>query len=114
MHKVLRALFRNHWAKLTDADLDRVDGQVARLTALLGEKYGYPRRRAERELLHFLDDSMRTVNRGGGLQTARSTGSQTQVTRISVPGEKRGEAMRNAGERKERPRGALVDASDLR
>jgi hypothetical protein len=22
MHKVLRALFRNHWAKLTDADLD--------------------------------------------------------------------------------------------
>ncbi len=53
MHKVLRTLFRDHWAKLTDADLDRVDGQVARLTALLGEKYGYPRRRAERELLQF-------------------------------------------------------------
>ena len=113
MHKVLRALFRDHWAKLTDADLDRVDGQIARLTTLLGEKYGYPRRRAERELLRFLDDSMRRVERGG-LQTARSGGSRTQVTRISVSGEKRGEAMRNAGERKERPRGALVDASDLR
>ena len=111
MHKVLRALFRDHWAKLTDADLDRVDGQVARLTTLLGEKYGYPRRRAERELLHFLDDSR--VERGA-LQPARSVGSGTQVTRISVSGEKRGEAMRNAGERKERPRGALVDASDLR
>ena len=113
MHKVLRALFRDHWAKLTDAELDRVDGQVARLTTLLGEKYGYPRRRAERELLHFLDDSMRRVERGA-LQTTRSVGSGTQVTRISVSGEKRGEAMRNAGERKERPRGALVDASDLR
>jgi hypothetical protein len=112
VHKVLRALFRDHWAKLTDADLDRVDGQVARLTTLLGEKYGYPRRRAERELLRFLDDSMRRVERGA--LTARSGGSGTQVTRISVSGEKRGEAMGNAGERKERPRGALVDASDLR
>ena len=113
MHKVLRALFRDHWAKLTDAELDRVDGQVARLTTLLGEKYGYPRRRAERELLHFLDDSMRRMERGA-LQATRSVGSGTQVTRISVPDEKRGEAMRDAGERKERPRGALVDAADLR
>ena len=112
MHKVLRALFRDHWAKLTDADLDRVDGQVARLTTLLGEKYGYPRRRAERELLHFLD-SMRWVERDA-VPTARPARSEAQVTRISGPGEKRGEAMRNAGERKERARGALVDASDLR
>ena len=113
MHKVLRALFRDHWAKLTDADLDQVDGRLARLTALLGEKYGYPRRRAERELLHFLDDAMRRVEQGA-LQTARSGGSEMQVTRISVPGEKRGEAMRKAGERKERARGALVDAPNLR
>ena len=113
MHKVLRALFRDHWAKLTDADLDRVDGQVSRLTALLGEKYGYPRRRAERELLHFLDESMRRVERGA-VPTARSTRSGMQVTRISVSGEKRGEVMRDAGERKERARGALVDASDVR
>lgn len=113
MHKVLRALFRDHWAKLTDADLDGVDGQVARLTTLLGEKYGYPRRRAERELLHFLDDSMRRVERGA-LQTVGSGGSGTQVMRIGVPGDKRGEAMRNAGERKERARGALVDAPNLR
>ena len=112
MHKVLRALFRDHWAKLTDADLEQVDGQVARLTTLLGEKYGYPRRRAERELLHFLDDSMRRVERGA-LKTARSGGSETQVTRISVPREKRGEAMRNARERKERARGALVGALEL-
>ena len=113
MHKVLRDLFRDHWAKLTDAELDRVDGQLARLTTLLGEKYGYPRRRAERELLHFLDDSMRKLERGA-LQTARSYRSGTQVTRIGVSGEQRGEATRNAGERKERARGALVDAPDLR
>ena len=86
---------------------------MARLTTLLGEKYGYPRRRAERELLHFLDDSMRWVERGA-VQTTGSGRSGTQVTRISVSGEKRGEAMRNAGERKERARGALVDAAELR
>ena len=74
MHKVLRALFRNHWAKLTDADLDRVDGQVARLTALLGEKYGYPRRRAERELLHFLDDSMRSTAASDSVATSGGRG----------------------------------------
>jgi hypothetical protein len=113
VHKVLRALFRNRWAKLTDAELDRVDGQLARLTMLLGEKYGYPRRRAERELLHFLDDSMRKLERGA-LQTTRSYRSGTQVTRIAVSGEQRGEATRNAGERKERARDALVDAPDLR
>jgi hypothetical protein len=113
VHKVLRALFRDQWAKLTDADLDRVDGQVARLTTLLVEKYGYPRRRAERELLHFLDESMRRVQRGA-LQRARSVGSGAQVTRIGVSGEKHGEAMHNAGERKECLRGPLVDAPDLR
>ena len=113
MHKVLRALFRDHWAKLTDDDLDRVDGQVGRLTTLLSEKYGYPRRRAERELLRFLDDSMRKVERGA-LHTARSDGSRTQVTRISGSDEKRGEVMRDAGERKERARGTLVDAPELR
>ena len=101
VHKVLRALFRDHWPKLTDSDLDRVNGQVARLTTLLGEKYGYPRRRAERELLHFLDDSMRKVEQGA-LQTTCSDGSGTEMTRISVPGEKRGETVRNAGKGKER------------
>ena len=113
MHKVLRTLFRDHWAKLTNADLDRVDGQLGRLTTLLGEKYGYPRRRAERELLRFLDDSMRKVERGA-VQTARSDGSGTQVTRIGVSDEKRGEVMRDAGERKERARAALVDAPERR
>ena len=69
MHKVLRALFKDQWPKLTDDDLDRANGQVARLTTLLEEKYGYPLRRAERELIRFLDDSMRS---GHSFQTARS------------------------------------------
>ena len=113
MHKVLRALFRDHWAKLTDDDLNRVDGQAGRLTTLLGEKYGYPRRRAERELLRFLDESMRKVERGV-LHAARSDRSRAQVTRVSVSDEKRGEVVRDGGERKERARGTLVDAPELR
>jgi hypothetical protein len=44
---------------LTDGDLEAVDGEAARLLGLLQEKYGYARKRAERELLAFLDESLR-------------------------------------------------------
>jgi hypothetical protein len=113
VHKVLRVLFRNRWPKLTEADLDRLDGRVARLMTLLGEKYGYPHQRAERELLEFLDDSMRKVDRGA-LSPGRVDGSGPQVARIGGAGKQGGEAMRDAGQGKERPRSALVDAPGLR
>ena len=56
MNKDLRTRLKAQWGKLTDDDLDRVDGQAARLLGLLQEKYGYAMRRAECELLRFLDD----------------------------------------------------------
>ena len=54
---VLRAKwkqFRNevncHWTELGSDDLDRIDGTRDNLVVLLERKYGYARRRAEREV----------------------------------------------------------------
>jgi len=54
---VLRAKwkqFRNevnyHWAQLSSDDLDGIDGQRDNLVYLLERRYGYARRRAEREV----------------------------------------------------------------
>jgi uncharacterized protein YjbJ (UPF0337 family) len=47
-------LFRNevnyHWAQLSSDDLDRIDGTRDNLVYLLERRYGYARRRAEREV----------------------------------------------------------------
>jgi uncharacterized protein YjbJ (UPF0337 family) len=46
--------FRNeinyHWAQLSSDEVDRLDGRRDDLVILLQEKYGYARRRAEREV----------------------------------------------------------------
>jgi len=54
---VLRAKwkkFRNelnyHWTELSPDDLDRIDGKRDNLVYLLERRYGYARRRAEREV----------------------------------------------------------------
>ena len=86
MHKVLRALFRDRWPALTDDDLDRASGQVVRLTALLGEKYGYAAPRAERELIQFLDDSMRAIEQGPA-RTARADRAARSGPRIGRAGD---------------------------
>lgn len=117
MHRVLRALLRERWTKLTDGELERVDGQVGRLTLLLAEKYGYPRRRAERELLELLDESMRRIDRDAQLVRslgvpARSGGAQ--VAGVGVARDQRREAAGERGERDERGRRALVGAAELR
>jgi hypothetical protein len=55
MSAALRRRVKEHWARLSDGDLDHVDGEAIRLLHILEERYGYTRRRAERELLRFLD-----------------------------------------------------------
>ena len=37
------------WGKLTDDDLDQVDGQFDKLIGLLQEKYGYTQQQAQEE-----------------------------------------------------------------
>jgi uncharacterized protein YjbJ (UPF0337 family) len=41
------------WGKLTDDDLDLVDGNVEKLIGRIQERYGYAREKAAKEVEHF-------------------------------------------------------------
>ncbi len=43
------------WTKLTEQDLAQARGNVQEMIALLQQRYGYNRERAEREVAQFLD-----------------------------------------------------------
>ena len=43
------------WGKLTNDDLDRIDGNTEKLAGLLQERYGYAREQADKEVRRFVD-----------------------------------------------------------
>ena len=47
--KQIRGQAKSWWGKLTDDDLDQVDGKFDKLIGLLQEKYGYTQQQAEEE-----------------------------------------------------------------
>jgi len=47
--KQVRGKAKVWWGKLTDDDLDKVEGNYEKLVGLLQEKYGYTREQAEEE-----------------------------------------------------------------
>jgi uncharacterized protein YjbJ (UPF0337 family) len=46
----MRGQVKQWWGRLTDDDLDRIDGSVDELAGTLQERYGYAREEAEREI----------------------------------------------------------------
>ena len=46
---------KSQWGKLTDDDLDRVEGDTEKLVGRVQERYGYARDEAKREVDSFLD-----------------------------------------------------------
>jgi len=42
------------WGKLTDDDLDQVEGNAQKLAGRIQERYGYAKEQAEREVDRFL------------------------------------------------------------
>src|SRR5258705_13728466 len=48
--KQMRGQVKQWWSKLTDDDLDRIDGAMEKLAGALQERYGWERDQAEREI----------------------------------------------------------------
>lgn len=53
----IRRRVKEHWKRLTDQDLDNVEGSSELLIGLIEEKYGEDRRAIEIELQHMLTGS---------------------------------------------------------
>ncbi|HKW02248.1 MAG TPA: CsbD family protein [Vicinamibacterales bacterium] len=51
-HQVKGAV-KAQWGKLTNDDLDEIDGNLERLVGIVQERYGYARDRAAREVEDF-------------------------------------------------------------
>jgi uncharacterized protein YjbJ (UPF0337 family) len=51
----LRGQLRENWGKLTNDDLDRVQGRWEQLIGLLQERYAFTKAKAEAELDAFLE-----------------------------------------------------------
>ncbi|MEO8277870.1 MAG: CsbD family protein [Thermoanaerobaculia bacterium] len=52
--KQLRGSVQTQWGRLTNDDLDQVEGNGEKLLGLIQEKYGYARDEAERRLNDFV------------------------------------------------------------
>jgi len=53
--KQLRGQVKETWGRLTDDELDQINGHRERLAGMLQERYGYTRQQAERSINDFLD-----------------------------------------------------------
>ncbi len=53
--KQFRGEIQKQWGKLTDDDMDVVNGEYDKLVGRLQERYGWKKERAERELTNYFD-----------------------------------------------------------
>jgi uncharacterized protein YjbJ (UPF0337 family) len=51
----LKGEARNQWGKLTDDDLDQIEGNTEKLVGKVQERYGYGRERAEQEVNQWMN-----------------------------------------------------------
>lgn len=51
----LKGLVKEQWGRLTDDDLDRIEGQAERLIGLLRQRYGYAKEKAEQEYRRVME-----------------------------------------------------------
>ena len=49
----MKGKVKEQWGKLTDDDLDKIDGKSKQLLGLLQQRYGYARDKAEEEYKRF-------------------------------------------------------------
>ncbi len=52
--KQFRGKVKEQWGRITDHDLERIEGKRDQLIGLVQEKYGYTKQKAEQEVEQFL------------------------------------------------------------
>ena len=50
----MKGKVKEQWGKLTDDDLDKIEGRSEQMVGLLQQRYGYAREKAEEEYNRFL------------------------------------------------------------
>ena len=60
--KQLRGEVKSWWGKLTDDDIDRIEGSTEKLAGMLQERYGYSRQEAEHSVADFLERLVDRIN----------------------------------------------------
>jgi uncharacterized protein YjbJ (UPF0337 family) len=58
MWQQLKGEAKAQWGRLTDDDLDQIDGNTDKLVGKIQERYGYARERAEEEVTRFTNRPM--------------------------------------------------------
>ena len=53
--KEMKGRVKEQWGRLTDDDLDKIEGKSEQLTGLLQQRYGYAREKAEEEYNRFAE-----------------------------------------------------------
>jgi len=51
----MKGKVKEQWGKLTDDDLDKIEGKAEQLLGLLQQRYGYARDKAEEEYKRFME-----------------------------------------------------------
>jgi uncharacterized protein YjbJ (UPF0337 family) len=54
--KEMKGRVKEQWGKLTDDEIDRVEGRAEQMVGLLQQRYGYTRDKAQEAYDHFLRD----------------------------------------------------------
>jgi len=62
----LRGEVKKQWGRITDDELDIVDGHMDKLAGILQERYGYTREQAEDEVYRFTNRFGRDSDTGMG------------------------------------------------
>jgi uncharacterized protein YjbJ (UPF0337 family) len=55
--KEMKGQVKEWWGKLTDDDLDRVNGKAEQIIGLLQQKYGYTKEKAQKEFNRRLESA---------------------------------------------------------